>query len=277
MFAANASNDLNHCSDNIPGLGGFAREGPRATSTGSSLVAQPDPWPHRTSTYRQHRLASSGFVPVGQPPENIDFETRGDASGHATFTSSTDAILHQAIPETLATPKGWHSEFLQASSAEFDNAQASNAAQWYNNDTISQEQQENFSSLNVDDGPPTLLSSYNETNEYSSGNTGTSLNISSSEQPLPEKTVKLTAEQRAAIANIDSQQPPPLVIRKHSTEAPMNYVQNVSIRYLQPPTPPLPGPIIIRKLLFNRTFCSTLGCPGEIRPPPRCPLSPIRV
>ncbi|CAF0820471.1 unnamed protein product [Didymodactylos carnosus] len=55
-------------------------------------------------------------------------------------------------------------------------------------------------------------------------------------------------------------QQPPLVIKKRLQNDLITYRQNISVRFLKPPTPPPPGPIIIR----------------EIQPPPPPPQSPIR-
>ena len=58
----------------------------------------------------------------------------------------------------------------------------------------------------------------------------------------------LTEQQQRNIVNmVEHQQPPPLFVRKRLPNNEVTYKQNVSVRYLQPPTPPPPGPLIIRK------------------------------
>lgn len=55
--------------------------------------------------------------------------------------------------------------------------------------------------------------------------------------------------------------PNPIVIRKTDPRGPVEYKQNVYVRFLQPPPAPEPGPLVIK----------------EERPPPREPLSPLIV
>lgn len=53
--------------------------------------------------------------------------------------------------------------------------------------------------------------------------------------------------------------PNPQIIRKHANDA-VTYKQEVAVRYLRPPTPPPPGPLIIKEVrrtklfLFNISF-----------------------
>ena len=58
----------------------------------------------------------------------------------------------------------------------------------------------------------------------------------------------LTQQQQRNIVNIvEHQNPPPILVRKRLPNNEVTYKQHVSVRYLQPPTPPPPGPLIIRK------------------------------
>ncbi|CAF0949062.1 unnamed protein product [Adineta steineri] len=86
------------------------------------------------------------------------------------------------------------------------------------------------------------------------GNTWTGGNI------LNRTNTVLTQQQQQNIINTVEHQNP-LIIRKTLPNNTVTYQQNVSVRYLQPPTPPPPGPIIIR----------------EVRPPPPPPQSPIQI
>lgn len=44
--------------------------------------------------------------------------------------------------------------------------------------------------------------------------------------------------------------PNPQIIRKHANDA-VTYKQEVAVRYLRPPTPPPPGPLIIKEVLVH--------------------------
>lgn len=54
-------------------------------------------------------------------------------------------------------------------------------------------------------------------------------------------------QQRNIVRTVETQYPPPVLVRKTLPNNQVTYQQNISVRYLQPPTPPPPGPLIIRK------------------------------
>jgi hypothetical protein len=47
--------------------------------------------------------------------------------------------------------------------------------------------------------------------------------------------------------------PNPQIIRKHANDA-VTYKQEVAVRYLRPPTPPPPGPLIIKEVRCKKKF-----------------------
>jgi hypothetical protein len=166
---------------------------------------------------------------------------------------STESILTQALPGPLAVPSGWHSEVLHSSSP-IPNDIGTNLL---NSNTNVFEKQEEYRTLSTSDAPPMIFSSQNETNRILN-EIPSSTNSSISEyNNIPinditnqgQKTI-LTTDEQTFIKNIDNQQPPPVVIRKTLPNNVVQYQQNISVRYLQPPTPPPPGPIIIRKYKF---------------------------
>lgn len=57
-----------------------------------------------------------------------------------------------------------------------------------------------------------------------------------------------------AFHQVQRQNLPPLIIRKQLPNNSVVYRQNVSVRYLQPPPLPPPGPLIIRKLIERILF-----------------------
>jgi hypothetical protein len=172
------------------------------------------------------------------------------ASSNIAPTSET--ILEQALPESLAAPTGWRSEILRSSSS-------------LSNQTGFFEQSGDYTTLNTADTSPIIFSSINETNRI--------VNEIPSSTILPSTTISsnsvheyintpiydnLSQEQRRILikdrqnstTNIDNQQQEPIIVHKKLPNGSIVYQQNVSVRYLQPPTPPPPEPIIIRKKKF---------------------------
>ncbi|CAF0891784.1 unnamed protein product [Adineta ricciae] len=250
----------------------------------ASLVPQPDSWPHQSKMQRSASTTSQTFIPSAQFDSNtwnfsslnVNAGGCGDSHANSDQLFGTESILQQAVPGTLAVPRSWHSEIVGSTSSTYKNDIDSQSIN--DTDRSVYEKQEEYKTLNTTDGPPVIFSSRSETNRFlnelppsslitSNGtNTRNSAFAEFKNTPIDEsfeqnKNVVLTEEQRAAIANIDTQQPPPMIIRKKATASDMMYQQNISVRYLQPPTPPPPGPIIIR----------------EVRPPPTCPKSPIHI
>lgn len=195
--------------------------------------------------------------------------------------ATTDSILSQALPETLLTTDGWHSELVEGSEPVLNQTETN-----FNGNFV--ENNDNYSVLSSSDAPPIIFASTDEVNRIinqasstkilpsisvsSSGmNSNTSNDISEygnlpanyceSQQLQQQNQRVVTRDQQystATIENRESPPQPPMVVRKKLANDTVTYTQNVSVRYLQPPTPPPPGPIIIRKakifLMETRLF-----------------------
>lgn len=76
--------------------------------------------------------------------------------------------------------------------------------------------------------------------------------IVSANDILNKEYMKLTNKENEAVTEAEMEEinrdPNPIVIKKKNEEN-IEYKQNVFIRWLQPPTPPPPAPIISRKFL----------------------------
>jgi len=167
----------------------------------------------------------------------------------------TESILAQALPTSLAAPQGWRSEVLDSSSP----IPSDIGTDLINTSSSSFEKYEEYKTLSTTDAPPIIFSSTNEVNRLINEIPSATLNSSSvneynntiiDESLSQEQKRFLTKDQRNLIINNDDQQLPPIIIRKTLPNNTVTYQQNVSVRYLQPPTPPPPGPIIIRKKDF---------------------------
>ena len=164
---------------------------------------------------------------------------------------STDSILAQALPSALAAPQGWRSEVLDSSSP----IPTDSNTDFINTNSNGFERHEEYKTLSTNDAPPIIFSSSNEVNRLineipSATVNGSEYNTTSDESLIQEQRAYITKQQSHLIANSLDQQQPPIVVRKTLPNNTVTYQQNVSVRYLQPPTPPPPGPIIIRKNNF---------------------------
>jgi hypothetical protein len=163
----------------------------------------------------------------------------------------TESILAQALPTTLAAPHGWRSEVLDSSSS----IPSDLGMDLINRNSSPFEKTEEYKTLSTNDAPPIIFSSTNEVNRLINEIPSTTVNGNEYNNTIidenlnQEQKIFLTKEQRDLIANIDLHESP-LIIRKTLPNNTVTYQQNVSVRYLQPPTPPPPGPIIIRKENF---------------------------
>jgi len=181
------------------------------------------------------------------------------ASSNIAPTSET--ILEQALPQSLAAPTGWRSEILRSSSS-LSNHTGTNLI---NSNTSFFDQSGDYTTLNTADTSPIIFSSINETNrivnEIPSSTILPSTTISSNSvheyinRPIydnlsQEQRTILTNDRQNSATNINNQQQEPIIVHKKLPNGSIVYQQNVSVRYLQPPTPPPPEPIIIRKKKF---------------------------
>jgi len=163
-----------------------------------------------------------------------------------SITTKTDLIIAQSLPAPLAAPVGWRSLVIDPNTPlEIDNEiniintnnnfQGSNT----NNDYQGYNTNNNYQKYNkINTFNTTKLSQ--SSSEY--------LNASINENAIQGYESKFTDQQQRNIVNtVEHQHPPPLIVRKTLPNNLVTYKQNVSVRYLKPPTPPPPGPLIIRK------------------------------
>jgi hypothetical protein len=236
-----------------------------ASHTSPTLIRQSDPWPHEaTSSIYEN---TSRTQPNSSDSINYDFSSSDMTTKQwqtADANSTTQSILSQALPAPLAAPTGWRSEVISSSSPIPDHM----GTNLINSNTNFTERYDEYKTLNTPDAPPIIFSSTNEANRvidemsssrilpsttFSSTSSGYS-NQSSSASAFQEPKRILTQDQQQFIKNVDTQQPPPLVLHKKLPNNLVTYQQTISVRYLQPPTPPPPEPIIIRKTnIFSET------------------------
>jgi hypothetical protein len=202
---------------------------------------------------------------------------------------STDSILAQALPRSLSAPQGWRSEILDSSSPTADDIETN----LITGDTSYFEKHEEYQTLNTSDAPPIIFSSINEANRVvneipsstilpsrtaNTKSTNGYINTTIGDSSSHEQKTFVTKDQQNFITNInDQQEPPPLILHKTLPNNTVTYQQNVSVRYLQPPSPPPPGPIIIRKKKLSLKLFLSFYVLGEIRPPPPPAQSPVQV
>jgi hypothetical protein len=226
------------------------------------------------------------------------------------ITTRSDEIIAQALPSPLHAPPGWRSVVIHSNSPiptggglnlhnttnSYEQYNTSNAfgGGGYNTSNAfggggyntSNTFEAGLNTTNLSNTYGAGFNTANLSNTYNEYNTSgfnqsateflnTSLNTNLSSQ---NQRVYTDQEQRHIINTIETQHPPPVFLRKKLPNNAVTYKQNVSLRYLRPPTPPPPGPLIIRKNRKNLyRFYSFLCFLGEIRPPPPRPRSPIQV
>jgi hypothetical protein len=148
-------------------------------------------------------------------------------SSETNITTRINSQLIPTLPEPLAAPAGWRSEIIDSNSPiPTDIGINTNNYEGYNITNT-------YKTSQINQIPST----------FRSNNTGyTNTSINHQQQSI------LTEQQQRHIVNVvENQYPPPLLLRKTLPNNQVTYKQNVLVKYLQPPTPPPPGPIIIRK------------------------------
>jgi len=174
-----------------------------------------------------------------------------------------ETIIPQAIPPPLAAPAGWRSEIVYSNSpiptdTEVNLVRTNNTFQ--NNYSV-HNTTNTFNTSQTDQ----LASSFinNNNNEYINRSIDENL-IHQRQSAFTEQqqqnrihtiehqqqSLLTEQQQQRIINNVVHQQPPPVIVRKTLPNNVVTYEQNVSVRYLKPPTPPPPGPLIIRKSQF---------------------------
>jgi hypothetical protein len=154
-----------------------------------------------------------------------------------SLTTKNDSILVPTLLGPLAAPVGWRSEIIDSNSP-IPTDDGIDLINTKNNIVNNYEEYNTTNTFNTSQIPSRFLSN---NIEY--------INATGNENSFhQQQQSRLTEQQQRNIVNIvESQYPPPLVVRKKLPNNLVTYQQNVSVRYLQPPTPPPPGPIVIRK------------------------------
>lgn len=174
----------------------------------------------------------------------------------SSYTSSTllptsESIVSQALPGTLAAPSGWHSEFVGSTSTVINDTGTNILNNCTGTSTSYFDKHEEYKTLNTVDAPPIIFSSTNETNriinEIPSSTILPSTSVSTSEVTEYNDATYCDSTKQEQKIFVKQEIQEPVIIRKTIPNNNVTYEQNVSVRYLQPPTPPPPGPLIIRK------------------------------
>ncbi len=176
-----------------------------------------------------------------------------------TIRRTEETIVAEAIPPPLAAPAGWRSEIVYSNSpiptdTEVNLVRTNNTFQ---NNYLVHNTTNTFNTSQTDQLASRFI---NNNNEY--------INSSIDENPIHQRhsafterqqqnrintneyqqqSVLTEQQQQRIINTVVHQQPPPVIVRKTLPNNVVTYQQNVSVRYLKPPTPPPPGPLIIRK------------------------------
>jgi len=168
-------------------------------------------------------------------------------SSSSVVVPTSQAILSQALKGPLVPPAGWRSELVHSASSTSNESETD----LINTNTSFFEKHEEYETLNTTDAPPIIFSSTKEENRIvneipsttifpsttvSSDSTNEYFNASICEGSIQEEKTFITTDQ----------QPEPIILHKTLPNNTVTYKQNISVRYLQPPTPPPPEPIIIR-------------------------------
>ncbi|CAF0842703.1 unnamed protein product [Adineta ricciae] len=206
------------------------------------------------------------------------------------ITTHAESIVFQALPAPLAAPVGWRSQIIHSNSPVFTDEErrlleskttySSNYSEYNTNAGVFNASAVNRFSAGYTGNSDEYTSTSLSKNRATGGHVTFANNESVAENALAltdrsvennalvttnryhdNQTVLTERQQHDIIQRVEHQQPPPLIVRKSLPNNTVTYRQNVSVRYLQPPTPPPPGPLIIR----------------EVQPPPPPPQSPIKI
>lgn len=194
------------------------------------------------------------------------------------ITIGSDEIIAQALPSPLHAPPGWRSVVIHSNSPiptdgglnlhnttnsyeEYNTSNTFGGAGYNTSNAFgggyntSNTFEAGLNTTNLSNTYGAGFDTANLSNTYNEYNTSgfnqsatdflnTSLNTNLSSQ---NRTVYTDQERRNIMHTIETQHPPPVFLRKTLPNNAVTYKQNVSLRYLRPPTPPPPGPLIIRK------------------------------
>ncbi|CAF0777803.1 unnamed protein product [Adineta steineri] len=293
MFASSLITDENHLDDYIKSLDNYpTRElktnnqktsslTSRVSHNNPSFISEFDPWGHQSVTHvgEDTSLQSSSQVAQVDPISHLHSSSKMSRDNlerlykNSNLSSGTDLQFHPVLSGKLAAPSGWRNESVPSSLSPLSDDTDS-----YRNCS---EKHEHYKTLNTCDGPPMIFSSTDEINEVINEKPSSkhlrsiSFNdyndTSIENNPCQERKTVLTEEQRTAINSIDNCKIPPVVVHKKLANNIVKYNQRITVRYLQPPTPPPPGPIIIREI---RQCPLPPQSPITIRQRPRPPCTP---
>lgn len=137
---------------------------------------------------------------------------------------NADAVVQHVLPRSLITSNTWHSEFIDDSAPlPIDRLDTRSYA------TYGDEER------------------YNESTEvYHNPVTTTTTMPTVQHIGASFGTAHANQDEQEIIRRIEHEQPPPMVVHRKLANNLVTYQQNVSLRYLRPPSPPPPGPLIIR-------------------------------
>jgi hypothetical protein len=142
---------------------------------------------------------------------------------------NADAVVERVLPRSLITSVKWHSEFLD------DNA------------PIDQLGTRSYETYGDEERIIESAEAY-----HNSATTTTRPTIQ--HMGAPVGTAHTYQEEQEIIRRIEHEQPPPMIVHRKLANNLVTYQQNISLRYLRPPSPPPPGPLIIRNaILLSRS------------------------
>jgi len=168
-------------------------------------------------------------------------------SSNSVVVPTSQAILSQALIGPLVAPAGWRSELVHSASSSSNESETN----LINNDTSFFEKHEEYQTLNTTDAPPIIFSSTKQANQIINEIPSTPIlpltpvSSNSTNEYVDESMYDSSIQEQKTYVTTD-QQPEPIILHKKLPNNTVTYQQNISVRYLQPPTPPPPEPIIIR-------------------------------
>jgi len=148
-----------------------------------------------------------------------------------SLTTKNDLYFPVKLPGPLAAPPGWHSEII------------------HSNSSIPTDGGINIINKNANYGGYNTINTLNtsQINQIPSEFLSNNVEYIDKNSIHQQQSIFTEQQQQNLVNIVENQNPPPLIVRKTLPNNLVTYQQNVSVRYLKPPTPPPPGPLIIRK------------------------------
>lgn len=200
------------------------------------------------------------------------WQTAGNMQGltNSAATVRTDNILLNALPAPLAAPPGWRSQIIHSNSPlsfhtnvstdntfanEYDEdistTESLNTTQLVRNANNNRYIQKSVSDNSIYHGQRSIGDNSIQHERFIDNRRVIQPVFNDNVSYHQQNTVLNEQQQQQIIQQVEHQQPPPLVINKRLPNNLVTYQQNISVRYLKPPTPPTTGPLIIRKLSYS--------------------------